>query len=62
MAKRAQNIPKDEETVITSLRMTRKAELLRMKAATILGITKTAVIELAIREFTEKRGITLEDE
>ncbi len=54
MAKKATDNP---EKSSTSIRLSPEAEKLRTKLAAKLGINKTAVIELALREFAEKHGV-----
>ena len=54
----AKHVNADLDTVNTSLRLSQTGETLRAKLAQLLGVTKTAVIELALREFAKKHGVT----
>ena len=42
----------------TSVRLSDEAKRLRKLLAQRLGVSETAIIELAIRELAEKKGIT----
>jgi len=55
MTKPTQDNP---EKASTSIRLSQVAQNLRAKLAVKLGINQTAVIELALREFAEKHGVT----
>lgn len=41
----------------TSIRLSDDAELLRVALAAQLGVNKSAVVEMAIREMAERRGV-----
>jgi hypothetical protein len=47
----------NKETLPTSMRLTPPALMLATKLARLLGISRTAVFETAIRDLAEKKGV-----
>lgn len=58
----AKPIPADIDTVATSLRLSQTGEILRVKLARLLGVSKSSVIELALRDFAKKHGVTADSD
>jgi biotin operon repressor len=48
----------NKETLPTSMRLTPTALTLATKLARLLGISRTAVFETAIRDLAERKGVT----
>jgi hypothetical protein len=48
----------NKETLPTSMRLTPTALTLANKLARLLGISRTAVFETAIRDLAERKGVT----
>jgi hypothetical protein len=46
-----------EDKKSTSIRLSANAERLRKQLAALLGVNKTAVIEIALRELAAKHGV-----